>query len=260
MRASAVLVLTLAGLVLAGCGAPVGPEGRNQLLQANQAYVRGDDNTAIAVSTTFLQQNEHSLEAAEGYYIRGLARERAKQTDAARSDFTSALKLSKRKDLTTRIHFELGNIAFDCGDQNTAQSEYAQVVAEGPKNQPPTDEAMYRLGHIMQCQGKWRQADEYFDKLMHNFPGSAPAKLAANRVRAVRWSIQVGAYRDDRSGRQLEASLRRDGFAPREDRELRNGQLLRLIRVGSYATYDAANADLPRAQQHSSDACIVAAR
>jgi tetratricopeptide (TPR) repeat protein len=143
---------------------------------------------------------------------------------------------------------------------NAARTHYGRVIADSPKNQPPTDEALYRLGGIMQLEGKWREADEYFDKLMHNFPNTALAKRAASRVRAVRWSIQVGAYSSDRSGRQLEAVLRQEGFSPREERELRDGQVLRLMRVGNYPTFDAAKPDLLRVQRHRSDAFITPAR
>ena len=91
------------------------------------------------------------------------------------------------------------------------------------------------------------------------FGGSELAKRAATRVGARRWSVQAGAFTDAAPAERLRSRLAAAGLAARVDAALRNGRLMRLVRVGSHATYDAARADLEKVKRVSGDAFITPA-
>ena len=253
------LCLTWAG-VLAGCNGAVSPEGRKLLLAANSAYQGGDDAAAVRACSRFLQMHPRAQEAGEAHYVRGLAQARQGTTAAAQDDLLAALRFAKRKDLIALVHAKLGELAYNAGDMAQAETHYRAVLPNTPPGAPPADEAMYRLGCVLQRQGRWQEADQFFFRVIHLFEGKEMAKRAALRVQAVRWSIQAGAYTTVDAAEDLKKQLAAAGLPARIDRELREGRLLRLVRVGSYPTYAKAQADLDRAQRVRHDSFITAAR
>jgi tetratricopeptide (TPR) repeat protein len=258
MRSSLIVsVLFLAAL--GGCGG-VSPEGQQALVAANEAYAKGDDAAVVEASDRFLHSDSGSGQAAEAYYLRGLARARQGQTDPARADFNEALRLGRRKDLKGLVHGELGKLDFDAGQMKAAEGHYRQMLEVIPADAPQAEGALYRLGCALQYLGQWSQADAYFDKVIHNFDGSDISRLAVNRVRAVRWAIQAGAFQNELAGKQMAQNLRTLALEVRFDSGLRDGRMMRLLRVGSYPTFGAAKADLERVRKYAADAFITPAR
>ncbi len=74
------------------------------------------------------------------------------------------------------------------------------------------------------------------------------------RAGAARWSIQAGAYESADAADFLVDKLKSSGITARVDRQARGGKLVRLVRVGSYPTYDEAVAELPKVQKACPDA------
>lgn len=260
MRRACVALTMVWASLSGGCAGAVSPEGRRLLADANQAYQRNDDPRAIAAAGQFLQMHPRIEEAGEAYYLRGLARIRSGQAASGEADLTEALKTTRRKDLTGLIHAALGEQAYRRGDLTTAESHYQGVLANAPAGASPSDQALYRLGVIAQRQGRWREADLHFYRLVHLFDGTELAKLASERVQSIRWSIQVAALTNASAAETMVGQLRAQGLDARQDRQLRDGKMMRLVRVGSYATFEAAEADLPKARETRSDAFVVPAR
>lgn len=244
----------------AGCNASVSPEGVRLLRDSDVAYRRGDDAEAIASATRFLELHPRLQESGEAYYIRALAQKRAGRTGEAKSDLQAALGLAKRADLLVRVHHASGELAYASGDLPAAEGHYREVVELNPAAAPPSDQALYRLGCVLQRQGRWAEADSYFTRLTHLFDGSALARRAEDRIRAKQWSIQVGAFANTAAAGRLERQLIAQGLPARTDIDTRDKKLLRFVRIGSYATYKAAEANLQRTRTISSDAFITPAR
>ncbi len=258
--ASAIVWLAGAAALAGGCAGTVSPEGKKLLLAANSAYQSGDDAAAAQAASRFLQMHPQAEEAGEAHYIRGMSELRQGQEAAGRADLLSALRFAKRKDLIALAHAKLGELAYDAGNMAQAETQYRAVLPNTPAGAPPADEAMYRLGCILQRQGRWGEADRFFDKVIHLFDGTELAKRSAIRIRATHWSVQVGAFATPAPAEELRARLARTGLPARIDLELREGQMLRLVRVGSYRTYSQAEAELPKVQAIRRDAFVTAAR
>jgi len=244
----------------AGCHGTVSPEGVKLLRASDAAYRRGDDAAAIDSATRFLNLHPRLQESGEAYYVRALAKKRTRRTAEAKSDLQAALGLAKRNDLLVRVHHALGELAYAAGDMTAAEKHYREVVARNPAAAPPSDQALYRLGCALQRQGRWAEADSYFTRLTHLFDDSALARRAEDRIRAKQWSIQVGAFANADAARRLERKLLAQGLPARTDIDTRKVKLLRFVRIGSYATYRAAEAELERVRKISSDAFITPAR
>ena len=245
----------------AGCQGTVSPEGVKLLRASDAAYRRGDDAAAIDSATRFLNLHPRLQESGEAYYVRALAKKRTGRTAVAPSDLQAVRGLAKRNDLLVRVHHALGELAYAAGDMRAAEKHYREVVARNPAAAPPSDQALYRLGCALQRQGRrWAEADAYFTRLTHLFDDSALARRAEDRIRAKQWSIQVGAFANADAARRLERKLLAQGLPARTDIDTRKGKLLRFVRIGSYATYKAAEAELERARKISTDAFITPAR
>lgn len=244
----------------AGCQGTVSPEGVKLLRASDAAYRRGDDAAAIDSATRFLNLHPRLQESGEAYYVRALAKKRTGRTAEAKSDLQAVLGLAKRNDLLVRVHHALGELAYAAGDMRAAEKHYREVVARNPAAAPPSDQALYRLGCALQRQGRWAKADSCFTRLTHLFDDSALARRAEDRIRAKQWSIQVGAFANADAARRLERKLLAQGLPARTDIDTRKGKLLRFVRIGSYATYKAAEAELERARKISTDAFITPAR
>ena len=260
MRLRICRVLSLLCIAAAGCSGALSPEAAKWLRDANDAYARGDDATAIGESTKFLQLHAGRQEAGEAYYIRGLANCRRGNATPARQDLAAAVRATRRKDLTAMAEAKLGDMAYRSGQWPRAEQHYRRALDAGAPDAPPADEATYRLGALLQREGRWRDADAQFDRLLHFFPDSPLARLATDRVRAQRWSIQAAALAKASAANETQATLRRAGMPSRVDLALRGDRMLRLVRVGSYQSYDAALADLAKVRKFFADAYIAPAR
>jgi len=249
----------LAGSTL-GCDGPVSPEGRRLLQAGHAAYLRGEDAAAEEATTRFLQLHPRLEESAEAYYIRGLARCREGRVQAGKEDLSAALRLGRRPDLLARAHLALGNLAYDAGRLDQAWTHYRAVLDNVAAGSAPADQAMFRLGSILQRQGRWDEADHYFYRVMHLFDGMELARRSAARVRARRWSVQVGAFATAGAAAELTKRLRAAGLPARTDLELRGGKLLRLVRVGAYPTHEQALGRLAEVRKSFPQAFLTPAR
>lgn len=247
-------------LLAAGCDGAISPEGRRLLTAANQAYSAGDDPGAIKASSGFLRLHPRVSQAGEAHYIRGLARCRAGQPGPGKADLNAALSLARRKDLIALTHAKLGDLAYRDGDMRQAELHYRAALKHVPPGAPPADQAMYRLAVILQRRGDWQEADLLLRRVTYLFPRSELAERAARRVGARRWSVQAGAFTAAAAAERLRARLVRAGLAARVGLELRDGRMMRLVRVGSHATYGAARADLAKVRKVCGDAFIAPSR
>ncbi len=252
-------VICLAALS-AGCNTAVSPEATRYLQAADAAFRQGDDPAAIEAGSRFIRMHPRLEETGEAYYIRGLARCRAGQVNAGKNDLHAALALTKRKDLIALVHCRLGDLAYQAGEMTESETHYRTAIEHVRPGAPPADEAMYRLGCILQREGRWREADLFFSRVVHFFDGTPLAELAADHAHAAQWSIQAAAMSEAASAKQLQHRLRHAGLNARTDLELRSGRVMRLVRVGSYHTYGQAKADLPKVRTIVTDAYITSAR
>lgn len=260
MRLGLPVAATLWLVVTAGCDGFISMEGRKLLQDASGSYNRGEDAEAIAASNSLLKMHPKLQEAGEAHYIRGLAKFRTNQRQAAKADLLAALELTKRDDLKMQAHATLADLYYQDGDLAESEKQYNAVMNYCRQGAPPADEALYRLGTIYQRQGRWHDADLKFERLGHLFEGSDLAKLGEARCRATRWSIQAGALFTSAKAQDIQTQLNQAGFTSRLDFEIRNGRLMRLVRLGNYNTYEAGGPDLKRLQRVCPDAYLVPAK
>ncbi len=252
-------------IVFSGCTNELSPHGRELLQNASDAYARGDDKTVIGHTDSFISQYGKAAEVGEAYYLRGLSRYRMKDLAGAQSDLNQAASLSGGRQLRGKAYAALGDLAYEQEDMALAEHMYRNsinLLQEGPKSGgvKPLDQALYRLGCVLQRQGRWAEADAQFDRLIYLFESSDFAKRASRKVRCTAWTIQAGAYKDRARAQAAVRQLKNDGFAPAEQLVKVDETVRFVVNIGRFPTYEQAKAELQNVQQHRRDAFIETTR
>lgn len=250
-----------AGLVWAGgCQEPVRPEARKLLVDSKHAYERGDDADVLRDTGRFLSEHHGSGEADVAFYLRGLAKFRQKDLPGAKADLRQAASRTGRKDIRLGATKALADLAFEEGDIDWAEGLYRQALEQADPRAKPTAEIRYRYGCVLQRKGRWAEADQQFDRVMHVFPGSDAAGRAAARARCLAWTVQTGVFARQDSA-LAEASRLREAKLPAATRPMTHEGALRFhVQVGMYETHEAARAALPSVRRLRKDALVVPTR
>ncbi len=253
------LTAALTALLGAGCQSQLTPQAKQLLESGTEAYVRGDRKTAVRQMDAFLQQAGRSHRAAEAFYIRGLAKYDLKDYAGAKSDLSEAVDRASSRPLRAKAALSLGDLAYETGDVKLAESMYRTAIdnLEDPKLSP-ADHAHYRLGCALQRQGRWRQADVHFSRVIYHFRGTELARRSRKRLHAKAWTIQAGAYADYDNASAAANRLRTARPETRIASAVPSGRLRYVIEIGRYSTFEQAQAVLPEVKRYQKDAFVAA--
>ncbi|MCL2700525.1 MAG: SPOR domain-containing protein [Phycisphaerae bacterium] len=247
-------------------------EAGQQLAGANAAYSAGDYAGTVRQADAFLALHSRSGGAGEAYYLRGAARyNQAKARSGgdleyldrdlcqqAKSDLQQAIAKSNTSDLRGKAGLTLGHLSHDTDDIDLAERMYRLAIDAVGKDPVMGAEALYRLGCVLQRQGKWRDADVRFQKVMYEFPGGEPARAAAGRVNANAWTVQAGAFATRDNADRAAASLTgKDASLPARTVAILDGQPRYVVHVGRYVKYEDADTMRRRVRAFQSDAFVT---
>jgi TolA-binding protein len=268
-RSALLLALLLAAAAGAcGCAGEVGPAPRRFLKGAEEAYLRGENERALGDLNIFLKEFSGSRLAGEAYYYRGMSRLALEDRSGARADLTQAAGLLPDRLLAAQAMLSLGELTEEAGDLGAAERLYRQSVEKLDLGQTPADEALFRLGGVLQKQGRWADADLPLDRLIYLFAGAPLAEKARRKVRCTAWTIRDGTTSDRPAALEAAAKLTKAGL-PATVREMLEGdasegrpsaRLTFAVEVGRYPTYAQAAAALPAALAKAKDAVITETR
>lgn len=254
--AAAVCILGAVG----GCNGPLTAEARELLLSGYAAYERGDDRATVSRMDEFLATNDRSDRSDEAYYLRGLARYRLNDRDGARADLNEAVGRTGHKSLRARAMIALGELAYEGGDMAFAENMYRQALADMDRDDAHAARVRYRLGCILQRQGRWPEADGQFNRLIYQFGDSELATRARRRVHCRTWTVQAGAYGRKAQADTASADLRKHRLEALSQGVTTGGRLLFVVQVGRYPTYEQAASTLAGVRKHSKDAFVTVAK
>ncbi len=252
------LILPAVCLGALGCNTP--PDAQQLVLDAYAAYNTGQDEQAKAKATRFLKEYPSRPEAAEAHLIRGLSYFRQKEFLQARLDLSTALEQSRQRQLLSKAHFVLGEIALRNGQRDQAIKHYRSCLEEVETGQPPSAQAHYRLGTLLLQKGQFRQADIQFSRLMYLFPDSDLTKRARRLFNAEAWAVQAGLFDSSASADARVSKLTRSGLHARKQEQLAEGELVYAVLVGRFPTADEAQAVLPEVRKIAPDAYLTVDR
>ncbi|MFP4052586.1 MAG: SPOR domain-containing protein [Phycisphaerae bacterium] len=248
------------GVLLAGCGGQLTPEARQLLSEARDAYRRDENSRTVTLADQFLQQHPGSVAADEALYLRGMAKYRLRDLDAATADFKEAAEESKKDSVRAVALTQLAEIAFVRGNMDQAEDYATDALIYTRPSESPADKAFYRLGCVLQRQGRWLEADEKFGKVTFWFADTELARLAARRLSARGWTVRAGTYQTRRYAEAAARKLHDHGLSVAVRAEVRDHQLVYLVEVGRFGNYAQAMRQLAAVKAHQDDAYLTVTR
>jgi len=257
-------VLFLALMVAPGCNDQLSPQAMGLLRSARDSYDAGDNVAAASKLDTFLAENATSSKAAEAFYLRGMARLKTSDRAGAKQDLQSAIAKTgdkaSDKALRAKARVALGDIAYDDGDMALAENMYRQALEDFGPGAKPSGHAHYRLGCVLQRQGRWKEADVQFDRVVFLLPGTGLARKSARRTHGTSWTIQAGLYKSKVRAAAVARSLSGKHLSAAVVAIIAENRPMFVVRVGRFATYEQAAAMLPQVRHKQKDAFVTPTR
>ena len=231
--------LPLAALLVSACGPT--PEDLKNL---NDAYVNYAARDFVGTEThagAYIEKQPTADNVDEAVYLRGLARYGRGDRVGAVPDLQKAIEHSRRADLKYKACMTLGDIAFDQNHWEEAAGDYQKAIASavGVTAEPRLE---FRLGAALQAIGQWDSARAHL-ALVAASQDAALAQRARERMDAKAFALQFGAFKEGARAGELVRQVRAAGINAAATSEMHNGQLVFVVRSGSYTTLaDAENA------------------
>ncbi|MDY6913578.1 MAG: SPOR domain-containing protein [Planctomycetota bacterium] len=256
----AAVVLGWIAINSVGCADQLSPQAKQLLQSGCSAYNQGDDEAVIRQMDAFLRDNDSSSHSGKAYYLRGLAKYRLKDLDGAKADLREALARTDSEDVRAKASLTLGELAYEADDMAMAEHMYRMAQSNIEQGKAPSDHAHYRLGCVLQRQGRWADADIEFGRVTYFFNGSELAKRAGRRTHCTSWTIQAGAFRRKGSATAAAAKLVSKNTLAVSRGVLYDGKPMFVVQVGRYPTYEQAIAELDKVKSKTGDAFVTVTR
>ena len=263
------MIRTMTGLVFwgvwalvsgLGCEGALTPQGRELLQSGYDLYEAGEDAATISKLDEFLSANARSSRADEAFYLRGMAKLRRNDPSAAKSDLKKAVSSTRNKRLLAKGRVGLGDIAFADGDMDVAARMYRGALTHPERSDELTGHAHYRLGCVLQRQGRWADADVHFDRVLYLFPGTELSRRAARRTHCVTWTIPTAVFRKRSLADADAKTIVIQNLSPHIEAMILDGQLVFAVQVGRFGTYEEAIAALDEVRKVRENVSVVPAR
>jgi len=241
------ICLSLGIIFLAACA---GQFGCQQDQHAQEAMTAGEQAFAAKNYEITIMQASKAIgfdaNNADAYYLRGRAIEErtkpspfaaASDLDMAKLDYQKGLGLNPSKSVATRLHAQLGNIAFNQNDYPAALDEWTQSLL-GMDNDAFKARVLYLMGVSQQRLGRFGDADYTFGQVLAQFPDSPSAAAASKRQGVRGFQVQVGAYTQYADAGRAASVIQANGAVPMVTSE-RGKYIVRSSPTPSYAQAEA---------------------
>jgi tetratricopeptide (TPR) repeat protein len=209
----------VAGLV-SGCASQ--NNNVKTLRQGYDALAVQQYSTAMDDANAVLAANADGTLPAEAHYLRGRVFEetamaspqsaaQATNLQNARDEYRQAISLPHRTDLDGDARAGAAMVAYAQDDYATALQQWQAAYPELKK---PADRVrtLYRMGQAAQRLGQWTQADQYFQQVQQQAPGTDVANNARMHEGARGFVVQFGVFTKPSQAVQAEQDLRANGI------------------------------------------------
>ncbi len=187
------LLLPILLLACVSCRPKITEQGKRQLRSAADLIDQGSYVVSADELNSFLQAFPSSDEVGEALYMIGLCRVNLGQPDRAQRDFQLALPAADVPVLEHYLRLSLANLAFERQDYPTAGEFYGPYLDSLP-HRPPFDLAYYRYGLTLQANGRWKQADVQFSRILRIFPEADILPSVRKHFGWSHYAIELGRF------------------------------------------------------------------
>ncbi len=199
------LLLPVFLLICVSCRSQIPEQGKRQLRSSAQLIREGSYSVAADELGKFLEAYPSSDEVSEAHYMMGLSLVQTSQPDRAEEAFNLALAVADVPILVHYVRVSLANLAFERHDYSTAGEFYGSYLDDLPRREP-FHLAYYRYGLALQAQGRWKQADIQFARVLQFFPEVDILPSVRKHFGWTSYAIELGRF----ASFELASQQRRD--------------------------------------------------
>lgn len=232
----AVLVAVLGICVSGFCESPV-------LDKAWSCYLKSDYRKALDACRAISRKN---ILGEKGRYLMGLSFLKLGRQEQARENFEFVLKNYPNTRIRQELLLGIGDSYFLEGNFSQAERYYKQLLG----SYSPSDYASMaylNLGRALRRQGKWKEAQDSFNKVVSVYPASLEVREAKRYLlKDSFFSVQVGAFSKRENALNLRELLIRRGYNARIDKYYDKESLLYKVKVGKFDKKPAAEREAKR--------------
>ena len=204
-------------LIIPACNKPAAPPPK-EMSEALDAYHCGDDAAVIDLTGRVIAAKPDSPAAGEAYYLRELIEYRQSKLNEAVEDLNKAMARSQRTDMAATANCIIAMVAEQAGQEDTARQKYLKAIEifdDLGKTSESHENALFRLGLLLQRQGDFLEADRYFDRLLHSYSEGRCAAEARQHIRGRNWTLFIASYPTMDHARRKADELTAAGLEPR---------------------------------------------
>lgn len=139
------------------------------------------ETTAPAVAKTPAVAKNTGLNQEQRLYQVADQQVRTKDYSTAIASFQVYLQKYPKGQFADNAHYWLGQLYGIAGNDGQSQQELMTVISSYPKSNKVPD-AMLQLGMMAYSNGQYNDASRWFNKLLAQYPASAPARLARQQL------------------------------------------------------------------------------
>lgn len=237
-----------AGCVTGGGGARPDAPDHPLLVRAEQAYLEGDCDRALAAYRGYRAGFGPSPFCADASYFEGVILLEKGDPASAEAAFRACIAAPRTRFLEAQAWIGLGDCHFVRDRYGDAIAAYQRALDLRVPD-ARTDYALYRLAAARQRYGEWSGGRTCYEMLIRDHPRSVLAARARQRLAYADHSfhLQVGAFHDEENARNLSGYVLSKGIPAKV---VRGGadEGPWLVWAGAYQSYEAAKGAVPEIQ------------
>lgn len=188
-----------------------------------------------------LKTTTNSKERAQIQYYLGLSQLRLGQYPQARSVFGIVMSSMESQDLYDRAAIGMVEVLYVSGFYKDALLEGQKLLIKSPHSSFLS--IIYlKLARTHLKLTQWKQAKEYFQKIINDFPQSVEASIAKNLMEEKEYfAVQVGSFLDQEKAQKLMEQLKAGGqYAYIIETVTNEGKKFFRVRVGQLTSLSDA--------------------
>lgn len=199
---------------------------------AEEAFLRGDYKSVVTICENITSFFKDRRKLDDVYYLKGQAYLKLNENNKARSAFNEVINIDPKGNYAGRAELAVADSFFSEGDFEKAGALYKALIGD-PKKIRLHSTCLYRLVQIEKKSGNSKEASEYLDKLVKEFPLSFEAQsvTAGNDVPEGGSFVQVGSFEERKNAEKLLEELRSSGYDASMDKTEKNDKVMYKIIV-----------------------------
>jgi len=224
------------------------------LSKAWKYYLKSDYTDTIKLCRSISGPSKSGQEAR---YLMGLAFLKLGKPEEARDNFNFLLNNYPDSSIEQELLLAVADSFYLDGEFESAESAYKGLL-KAFKDGDFNTISYLRLGASLRKQGKWDEADKYFNRIVKDYPQSLEVSDARKFLKKDKFfTVQAGAFSKKENALRLLETLKRKGYYMSLEKVYDKDNILYKVKTGKFSTKAMADNEVRRLERDGFSARII---